>query len=85
MVCWTEQTPRFDKNPFSQDNELRVRKSGIDLMQVDQLDLTRIALPTELMARPVRDTRQINLPVLKWQSGLCQLADRLPNGALQFH
>ena len=85
IVCFIEPIPRVNHNPFSQDSELRVREGGIDLMQRDQLDMTRIALPPEL-ARPVRDAKQINLLVpLKWESRHCQVADREPNGALQFH
>jgi len=80
IVCWIEPTPRVNNNPFSQDNELRVRRGGIDLMQRDQLDMTRIALPPELRARPVRDAKQINLLVpLKWESRHCEVADREPN------
>lgn len=89
IVCWIEPTPRVNNNPFSQDNELRVRKGGIDLMQRGQLDMTRFALPPELRARPVRDVKQMNLLVplvpLKWDSRHCQVADCLPNGALQIH
>jgi hypothetical protein len=86
IVCWVEPTLHVNNNPFSQDNELRVRKGGIDLLQRDQLDMTRIALPPELRARPVGDAKQINLLVpLKRESRNCQVADREPNGALQFH
>jgi hypothetical protein len=86
IVCWIEPPPRLNNNPFSQDNELRVRQGGLDLMPRDQLDMTRIALPHEPRARPVRDANQIDLLVpLKWESRHCQVADREPNGALQFH
>jgi len=64
LVCWDEDPPpHVNNNPFSRDKELRVRKGVIDLLQRDQRDMTRVALPPELKARQLRDARQINLLV----------------------
>ena len=86
IVCWDDSTPHVKNNPFSRNKELRVSKGAIDLIQRDQVDMTRVPLPPELKARQVRDARQINLlGPLKWESHCCQVADREPNGAIEFH